>query len=185
LISNSGFRACQGEAATGCGDAGPSRDPGLRVYLHLPAHFPLASNRRAGNDACSQPDIRVIVRVVARRNTHGGQTAVALRASHRHCRERRLPALRIDPDGKRSSSGMPRRVGHRHHATTTVGDNLPRSHVRSPGCGERSPTSARAAAALGLLADTLGIITVFKLCAWLPALGLLTFLLPPTAHARP
>ena len=41
-----------------------------------------------------------------------------------------------------------------------------------------------AAAALGLLADHLGIITVFKLCAWLPALGLLTFLLPPTAHAR-
>ena len=41
-----------------------------------------------------------------------------------------------------------------------------------------------AAAALGLLADHLGIITVFRLCAWLPALGLLTFLLPPTAHAR-
>lgn len=41
-----------------------------------------------------------------------------------------------------------------------------------------------AAAALGLLADHLGIITVFNLCAWLPALGLLTFLLPRTAHAR-
>jgi MFS transporter, FSR family, fosmidomycin resistance protein len=35
-----------------------------------------------------------------------------------------------------------------------------------------------AAAALGLLADQIGIIAVFKLCAWLPALGLLTFLLP-------
>jgi FSR family fosmidomycin resistance protein-like MFS transporter len=34
------------------------------------------------------------------------------------------------------------------------------------------------AAALGLLADQIGIIAVFKLCAWLPALGLLTFLLP-------
>jgi hypothetical protein len=44
----------------------------------------------------------VVVRVVARRNTDGGQTAAALRASHRNCRERRLPALRIDPNGKRS-----------------------------------------------------------------------------------
>ena len=35
-----------------------------------------------------------------------------------------------------------------------------------------------AAAALGLLADQIGIIMVFKLAAWLPALGLLTFLLP-------
>ena len=35
-----------------------------------------------------------------------------------------------------------------------------------------------AAAALGLVADHVGIIAVFKLCAWLPALGLLTFLLP-------
>ena len=35
-----------------------------------------------------------------------------------------------------------------------------------------------AAAALGLLADQVGIIAVFKLCAWLPVLGLLTFLLP-------
>ncbi|TAJ34460.1 MFS transporter [Bosea sp. (in: a-proteobacteria)] len=35
-----------------------------------------------------------------------------------------------------------------------------------------------AAAAIGALADQIGIIAVFKLCAWLPALGLLTFLLP-------
>ena len=35
-----------------------------------------------------------------------------------------------------------------------------------------------AAAALGLLADRLGIVEVFRLCAWLPAIGLLTFLLP-------
>ena len=41
-----------------------------------------------------------------------------------------------------------------------------------------------AAAALGLLADQIGIIAVFKLCAWLPALGLLTFLLPRTPPAR-
>ncbi len=40
-----------------------------------------------------------------------------------------------------------------------------------------------AAAGLGLLADQIGIIEVFKLCAWLPALGLLTFLLPNTATA--
>jgi FSR family fosmidomycin resistance protein-like MFS transporter len=39
-----------------------------------------------------------------------------------------------------------------------------------------------AAATLGLLADQVGIITVFKLCSWLPALGLLTFLLPRTAR---
>jgi len=38
-----------------------------------------------------------------------------------------------------------------------------------------------AAAALGLLADQIGIIAVFKLCAWVPALGLLTFLLPRTS----
>jgi FSR family fosmidomycin resistance protein-like MFS transporter len=37
-----------------------------------------------------------------------------------------------------------------------------------------------AAAALGLIADHIGIIETFKLCAWLPALGLLTFLLPRT-----
>ena len=41
-----------------------------------------------------------------------------------------------------------------------------------------------AAAALGLLADQIGIIAVFKLCAWLPALGLLTFLLPRTSSGR-
>jgi FSR family fosmidomycin resistance protein-like MFS transporter len=41
-----------------------------------------------------------------------------------------------------------------------------------------------AAAALGLLADQIGIIAVFGLCAWLPALGLLTFLLPRTPHAH-
>ncbi|MCO5091406.1 MFS transporter [Bosea sp. (in: a-proteobacteria)] len=35
-----------------------------------------------------------------------------------------------------------------------------------------------AAAAIGLLADQIGIIQVFKICAWLPALGLLAFLLP-------
>lgn len=40
-----------------------------------------------------------------------------------------------------------------------------------------------AAAALGLLADQIGIIAVFKVCAWLPALGLLTFLLPMGSHA--
>lgn len=38
-----------------------------------------------------------------------------------------------------------------------------------------------AAAALGLLADWIGIIAVFKLVAWVPALGLLTFLLPRTS----
>jgi MFS transporter, FSR family, fosmidomycin resistance protein len=35
-----------------------------------------------------------------------------------------------------------------------------------------------AAAAVGALADQIGIIAMFKLCAWLPALGLLTFMLP-------
>jgi FSR family fosmidomycin resistance protein-like MFS transporter len=38
-----------------------------------------------------------------------------------------------------------------------------------------------AAAALGLLADWVGIVAVFKLVAWVPALGLLTFLLPRTS----
>lgn len=38
-----------------------------------------------------------------------------------------------------------------------------------------------AAAGLGLLADRLGIVEVFRLCAWLPAIGLLTFLLPRRA----
>ena len=41
-----------------------------------------------------------------------------------------------------------------------------------------------AAAALGLLADQIGIIAVFKLCAGLPALGFLTFLLPRTPPGR-
>ena len=38
-----------------------------------------------------------------------------------------------------------------------------------------------AAAGLGLVADKLGIVEVFRLCAWLPAIGLLTFLLPRRA----
>jgi MFS transporter, FSR family, fosmidomycin resistance protein len=41
-----------------------------------------------------------------------------------------------------------------------------------------------AAAALGVIADRVGIIEVFKLCAWLPALGLLTFLLPKSSISR-
>jgi len=41
-----------------------------------------------------------------------------------------------------------------------------------------------AAAALGLLADQIGIIAVFTLCAGLPALGLLTFLLPRGSAGR-
>jgi MFS transporter, FSR family, fosmidomycin resistance protein len=40
------------------------------------------------------------------------------------------------------------------------------------------------AAALGLLADQVGIVAVFKLCAWLPALGLLAFLLPRSSSGR-
>lgn len=39
-----------------------------------------------------------------------------------------------------------------------------------------------AAAALGVLADKIGIIAMFKVCAWLPALGLMTFLLPKPAQ---
>jgi FSR family fosmidomycin resistance protein-like MFS transporter len=35
-----------------------------------------------------------------------------------------------------------------------------------------------AAAGLGLMADRIGIVEVFRLCAWLPAIGLLAFLLP-------
>ncbi len=35
-----------------------------------------------------------------------------------------------------------------------------------------------AAAGLGLLADRIGIVEVFRLCAWLPAIGLLAILLP-------
>jgi FSR family fosmidomycin resistance protein-like MFS transporter len=40
------------------------------------------------------------------------------------------------------------------------------------------------AAALGLLADQFGIVAVFKLCSVLPALGLLTFLLPRPSSGR-
>jgi FSR family fosmidomycin resistance protein-like MFS transporter len=40
------------------------------------------------------------------------------------------------------------------------------------------------AAALGLLADQIGIVAVFKLCSWSPALGLLTFLLPQSSADR-
>jgi FSR family fosmidomycin resistance protein-like MFS transporter len=39
------------------------------------------------------------------------------------------------------------------------------------------------AAALGLVADAYGIVAMFKICAWLPALGLLTFFLPKTRPA--
>jgi FSR family fosmidomycin resistance protein-like MFS transporter len=35
-----------------------------------------------------------------------------------------------------------------------------------------------AAAALGVIADRIGIVEVFRLCAWMPAFGLLAFLLP-------
>ncbi len=41
-----------------------------------------------------------------------------------------------------------------------------------------------AAMLIGLAADRIGIVRVFDLCAWLPALGLLTFLLPRTAVER-
>jgi FSR family fosmidomycin resistance protein-like MFS transporter len=40
------------------------------------------------------------------------------------------------------------------------------------------------AAGLGAIADWLGIVEVFRLCAWLPAVGLLTFLLPRSVPAR-
>ena len=40
------------------------------------------------------------------------------------------------------------------------------------------------AAGLGVLADQIGIVAVFKLCAGLPVLGLLTFLLPRAAPER-
>jgi FSR family fosmidomycin resistance protein-like MFS transporter len=40
-----------------------------------------------------------------------------------------------------------------------------------------------AAAGLGALADQYGIVQVFSWCAWLPAFGLLTFLLPRSARA--
>jgi FSR family fosmidomycin resistance protein-like MFS transporter len=41
-----------------------------------------------------------------------------------------------------------------------------------------------AAAAVGLLADRIGIIAVFKVCAALPAIGILTFLLPRQPPVR-
>jgi FSR family fosmidomycin resistance protein-like MFS transporter len=41
-----------------------------------------------------------------------------------------------------------------------------------------------AVAALGLVADQIGIVRVFQLCAWLPAFGLLTFLLPRASSGR-
>jgi FSR family fosmidomycin resistance protein-like MFS transporter len=40
-----------------------------------------------------------------------------------------------------------------------------------------------AAAGLGAVADRVGIVEVFRLCAWLPAFGLLTFLLPRSARS--
>jgi MFS transporter, FSR family, fosmidomycin resistance protein len=43
---------------------------------------------------------------------------------------------------------------------------------------------ALAAAALGVLADDIGIVGVFKLCSWLPALGLLTYFLPRSPSDR-
>lgn len=39
-----------------------------------------------------------------------------------------------------------------------------------------------AAAGLGVLADQIGIVEVFRLCAWLPAAGLLAVLLPRSPH---
>ena len=44
---------------------------------------------------------------------------------------------------------------------------------------------ALGAAAMGGLADWIGIIPVFQVCAFLPALGILTILLPKTAELRP
>jgi FSR family fosmidomycin resistance protein-like MFS transporter len=41
-----------------------------------------------------------------------------------------------------------------------------------------------AAAAVGALADHIGIVAMFKVCAWLPALGLLTFRLPRLSAER-
>ena len=41
-----------------------------------------------------------------------------------------------------------------------------------------------AAAAVGALADHVGIVAMFKFCAWLPALGLLTFMLPRTSSSE-
>jgi FSR family fosmidomycin resistance protein-like MFS transporter len=44
---------------------------------------------------------------------------------------------------------------------------------------------ALGAAAMGGLADAIGIIPVFQICAFLPALGILTILLPKTAELYP
>lgn len=44
---------------------------------------------------------------------------------------------------------------------------------------------ALGAAAMGALADAIGIIAVFQLCAFLPVLGFLTILLPRTAELHP
>ena len=41
-----------------------------------------------------------------------------------------------------------------------------------------------AAAGLGAIADRIGIVEVFRLCAWLPTLGVLSFLLPRDTMAR-
>ena len=41
-----------------------------------------------------------------------------------------------------------------------------------------------AAAALGLVADRIGVIEMFKLVAWMPALGLLTYFLPKTSDYK-
>ena len=40
------------------------------------------------------------------------------------------------------------------------------------------------AAGLGLIADATSVTFVFRVCAWLPALGLLTALLPDVDHKR-
>ncbi|HRD78615.1 MAG TPA: MFS transporter, partial [Hyphomicrobiaceae bacterium] len=40
-----------------------------------------------------------------------------------------------------------------------------------------------AAAALGFVADRAGVVGVFQLCAWLPALGLLAYALPAPSRA--
>ncbi len=41
-----------------------------------------------------------------------------------------------------------------------------------------------AAAAVGVLADQIGIVAMFEVCAWLPALGLLTCMLPRASSGR-
>jgi FSR family fosmidomycin resistance protein-like MFS transporter len=39
------------------------------------------------------------------------------------------------------------------------------------------------AAVLGVMADHVGIVEVYRLCAWLPAIGILALLLPNTDRA--